>query len=117
MDYAGPERRIHKRIQKPYMVRFKPHDIVEAKWDMVAVLNFGAGGALFYYNDYIEADQILDIKINFTPSKDAINCMGKVIRCTSVPAGMYLLAVNFVDIDELQQEYVNKTIEDLMSEE
>ena len=116
MDYAGPERRKHRRIQKPYMVRFKPHDNAEAKWDMVAVLNFGAGGTLFYYNEYIEANQILDIKINFTPSKDAINCMGKVIRCATVPAGMYLIAVNFVDIDELLQEYVNKTIEDILSE-
>ena len=116
MGYSGPERRKFKRIQKPYMVRFKPHNDPDVKWDMVAVLNFGAGGALFYHNQKLEADQILDIKINFTPSKDAITCMGKVIRCDGVPAKMYLLAVNFVDIDELQQEYVNKTIEDIMTD-
>jgi hypothetical protein len=116
MIYGGPERRKHKRIQKPYMVRFKPHEDPESKWDMVAVLNFGAGGALFYHANPVESDQILDIKINFTPSKDTITCQGKVIRCESVPAGMFLIAVNFVDMDELQQEYVNKTIEDLISE-
>jgi c-di-GMP-binding flagellar brake protein YcgR len=117
MTYGGPERRRYKRIRKPYMVRFKPHDDAEARWDMVAVLNFGAGGALFYYNSKVDEAQILDIKINFSSSKEAITCQGKVIRCESVPAGMYLIAVNFVGMDELQQEYVNKTIEDIMSEE
>jgi len=117
MGYQGQDRRKHKRIDKPYMVRFKPHDDAEAKWDMVAVLNFGAGGALFYYNRKLNVDQILDIKINFTPSRPAINCLGKVLRSEGVPAGMFLVAVVFVGMDDLEQEYVNKTIEDSVSEE
>ena len=112
MPYKGPERRTFKRIRKPYMVRFKPGDASEDKWDMVAVLNFGAGGALFYYNKDLKEGSILDVKINFTQSKPVINCSARVVRSVRVPAGMFLVALNFIDIEKTDQEFLQNSIED-----
>jgi c-di-GMP-binding flagellar brake protein YcgR len=112
MPYKGPERRRYKRINKPYMVRFKPRDAAEDEWDMVAVLNFGAGGALFYYNKDLKKGSILDVKINFTQSKPVINCTAKVLRSEKVPAGMYLIALNFIDIQKSDQDFLQGSIED-----
>ena len=114
--YDGPERRKHKRVKKPYMVRFKKHDDAAGKWDMVAVLNIGAGGMLFYYNQDLGADSILDIKINVSSDSPDIECAGKVLRVEEMPLGMYLVAVNFVDIDETSQETVQKTLDELPEE-
>ncbi len=54
MSY-GQERRIYKRIEKPYMARLRVKqyeglEISSSEWDMVALKDLSAGGALFNYN-------------------------------------------------------------------
>jgi hypothetical protein len=118
--YKGPERRRHKRIQKPFMVRFRvrPREAggVPADWDIGAVLNLGVGGALFYYNRKPKIDSFLDLKMNFPAYKGSINCSGKVIRVEELSyARMFLVAVVFADISEKGKEVLNKAIEGFYS--
>lgn len=112
--YGGPERRKHKRIKKRYIMRFniKKHDAAE-EWDMVALVDIGAGGALFYYNSNIEKDALLDLKINFDQDKDPITCTGKVLRCEELEYSyMYLIAVTFEDISQEEKDLINKAAEE-----
>ncbi|MBD3379778.1 MAG: hypothetical protein GF408_04880 [Candidatus Omnitrophica bacterium] len=103
--YKGPERRKYKRIRKRYIMRFsvRPHTEEDegSRWDMVALVDIGAGGALFYYNEKIEKDSILDLKINFAPERDPIECTAQVVRVEELEYSyMFLVAVNFQDISD-----------------
>lgn len=118
--YKGAERRKYRRVQKPFMVRFqvRPREAgkVPPDWDKGAVLNLGAGGALFYYNRKTRIDSILDLKMNFPAYEGSINCAGRVIRVEELPyAGMFLVAVVFTDIGDKAKEALNKAVEELHS--
>jgi len=112
------EKRKYKRVKKPFIVSFqiKTSDAPRkgpAVWDMVAVLNLGAGGMLFYYNKELKLDALMDLKINLLASKSPIECKGKVIRSEKLPFGhMYLVAVIFTDIDEKERAQINKAAEE-----
>lgn len=119
--YLGAERRKFKRIRKPFIVQFhiRPHvtDKRSSKnWDMVAVLDLGAGGALFYYNKKIEVDSTLDMKVNVSLYKDPVVCTGKVIRVIELGYSyMFLVAVVFSDIDKKESEMINRIAEEFHS--
>ncbi len=77
------ERREYRRIEKPYMVRFriKQYEGLEmssTKWDMVPVMDISPRGLAFNYTKYLGFNSLLDFKINISSS--TINCVGKIIR-------------------------------------
>ncbi|MFQ5952038.1 MAG: PilZ domain-containing protein [Candidatus Omnitrophota bacterium] len=79
------ERRRHRRIRKPAIVRFhvksEEHPVKHhSEWNMGAVLNIGAGGLLFYYDKKVDVDSLLHLKIYLHNPETSINCIGKVIR-------------------------------------
>jgi hypothetical protein len=79
---------------------------------MVAVIDIGAGGILFYYNRSIEVGTALDLKVNYSAEKDPVICEGKVIRVLPVPGGEFsLVAVVFEDIDEKERKSLDEVIE------
>ncbi len=79
----GQERRIYKRIEKPFMVRFRIKqyeglELSSTKWDIVPVRDISPGGLSFNYTKYLGFNSLLDLKIDIFSS--TINCMGKIIR-------------------------------------
>ena len=77
------ERRKYKRIEKPYMARFriKQYEGLEmssTEWDMVPLRDISAGGLAFNYSKNLGFNSLLDIKIDIFSS--TINCVGKIIR-------------------------------------
>ncbi len=113
MEENKAERRKYKRVQRPFMISFQVHpeegvEKVFTGWDMVAVLNLGAGGALFYYNKKLKAGSILDMKVNISTSKEPIGCTGKVIRVEKLlNEYMFLTAVVFTEIGEKERGLIN----------
>ena len=75
--YKLSENRKYKRIEKPYIVRFriKPYenqDVVPKDWNMVAVNDLGAGGISFNSNRNMKTGTTLDLKIGFSTSMESV---------------------------------------------
>lgn len=117
--YKGQDRRNHKRVKKPFMVRFQicsghEEELPFAGWDMVAVIDIGAGGTLFYYNKRLKEDSLLNMKINFSAEEEPIICYGKIIRIEELKSPeMFLVAVGFTDIAEKDRHAINRIAERL----
>ncbi len=118
--YNGQERRKHKRIEKPYMARFKIEqyeglEMSSTKWDMVALKDLSVGGALFYYNKNLGIDSLLNLKIDVSTATPTISCVGKVTRIEqSQPHSMFRIAAEFTDIEEKEKEIINTTVKEVL---
>ncbi len=92
----GQERRKYRRIEKPYMARFriKQYEGLEmslTEWDMVPVRDICAGGLAFNYTKNLGFNSLLDFKIDIFSF--SINCMGKIIRIDRAqPHSMFRIA-------------------------
>ncbi|MCK5450722.1 MAG: PilZ domain-containing protein [Candidatus Omnitrophica bacterium] len=98
-------KREYKRIQKPFIVRFrvKPEKDLGGffpGWDIVTAQNLSAGGILFNYDQRIELTSKLDLKINFPTMRGIIDCSGKVLRMDEIPNSARIrVAVIFADLN------------------
>ncbi len=113
----GQERRKCKRIEEPYVARFqiinfKSVYMYPANWDMVDLKDISVGGASFNYNDNLEIDSFLNLKIDLPASTLPINCSGKIIRIEQPqPNSMFRIAAEFTEISEQEKEMINTTVE------
>ncbi len=117
--YNDLERRKHKRIDRPFMVKFRirQDEVLEKDsfdWDIVAVGDLGSGGVLFNYNKSLGIGTLIDLKIGFSVTKPPINCVGKIIRIEELQYhSMFRVATKFTEIGEHEKELINKTIADI----
>ncbi len=104
------EKRRFKRIEKPYMTRFRIKPA--GTWDMVAVDDLGAGGVFFNSSHNLEVGAILDIRIGFSKSAPTIKCDGIVTRVIRHPdTHLFGIGTAFSKIDEYVKEMINKVAE------
>ena len=119
--FPGGERRLYKRIAKPFMARFRVlkdavSDMSSGDWDMVVMKNLGAGGMLFNYDKEIDMGSVLDFKINFPAKDDPIECEGKVIRIEETPhPSIVRVATVFTKIREEEKTMINSLAEEFYS--
>ncbi len=115
------ERRKYQRIEKPYIVRFrvKPDENqnqVVSNWDLVAVKNMSAGGALFRYPEDLGVNSSLELKIGISQSTPVINCDAKVIRVDRpLPNSMFRISTEFTEIEEQGRDMIDATIAEAMA--
>jgi len=108
--YNIAEKRRFKRIEKPYMTRFRIKPA--GTWDMVAVNDLGAGGVFFNSSNNLEVGTVLDLKIGFSKSTPAIKCDGVVTRVIKYPdTFIFGIGTAFSRIDEHIKEMINKVAE------
>ena len=119
--FPGGERRLYKRIAKPFMARFRVlKDAVpsasSSDWDMVVMKNLGAGGILFNYDKSIDMGSLLDFKINFPATEKPIKCEGKVIRIEETPhPSIIRIAAVFTKISKEEKTMINNLAESFYS--
>jgi len=115
----GQERRKYRRIEKPYITRFrikpdKIQEMVTANWNLVGVRNLSAGGILFAYPENLDIDSNLDLKIDISQSTLTINCVGKIIRIDRPqPNSMFQIATEFTEIEDQEKEMISTTIDNV----
>jgi hypothetical protein len=116
----GQERRRYRRIENPYITRFriKPDKIqkmVPTNWDLIVEKNLSAGGTSFYTKKDLGIGTLLGLKIDIPKSTPTINCIGKIIRSDQLkPTSVFCIAIKFIDIGEKEKEMINTTIEELL---
>ncbi len=114
------ERRKYRRIEKPYMVRFRTKqyeglELSSTEWDMVPARDISAGGLAFNYTKNLGFNSLLDYKIDIPTFTPTINCVGKIIRVEEPQHHyMYHIATEFTEIDKQEKEKLNTTIEKLL---
>ena len=120
--FRGAEKRVYKRIQKPFIVRFriKPEEDTGAifpGWDVVTTQNLSAGGILFNYDERIELTSLIDLRVNFPTIKGTMDCTGRVLRVEEVPRSSRVrIAAVFTDIDQEVKKDVEEYAELLSSD-
>ncbi len=120
--YEGAEKRKHKRIEKPYMVRFQIKqyeglEISTAEWDMVALKDLSTGGVLFNYNKNLGIGTVLDVKIGFSTSTPPLECAGIVIRVKEQQyTSIFGIAVAFTEIGAQEKEMINKATVEILGQ-
>ncbi len=114
-NYAGPERRMYKRIVKNFIANVRPKPMEGGdgtSWNMVTIKNLGAGGALFNYDRELDIDSLIEMKINFPMAPSPINCVGKIVRTEKKAANSIIaIAAMFTDIEDSFKETINKAAE------
>ena len=82
------------------------------KWHPVAVLNWGAGGLLFYGNEEYIVGSHIKLRISFPSLKTPVNCVGKVLRVEEIKSPpMYLVALVFTKIGKKDHAHIKKLAE------
>ncbi len=110
------ERRKYQRIEKPYIVRFRVkadenQRVTTSNWDLVAVKNMSAGGALFRYPEDLGANSNLELKIGISQTTPVINCDAKIIRVDRPqPNSMFRIVTEFTEIEEQERKMIDATI-------
>ncbi len=118
--YNDLERRKYRRKEKPYMAilkvkQYEGLEISSAEWDIVALKDLSAGGALFYYSKYSGLGSHLDLKIYLPKSTSAINCVGQITRIEQFErTSVFTIAIKFIDIGEQEKEKINTTVEEFL---
>ncbi len=112
----GPEKRKYRRIEKPFMARFraKQFEGVDApltSWEAVTLKDISAGGTLFNYKKNLGFNSLLDLIIDVSTSTSSINCVGKIIRIEEPkPDSVFRIATEFKEIDEQEKEKLNTIV-------
>ncbi len=113
-------KRKYKRIEKPYMARlrikqYEGLEISSAEWDIVALKDLSAGGALFYYSKYLGLGSLLDLKIDVSTAMPTVKCAGKVTRIEyTQPHSIIRIATEFTEISEQEKKIINTTVEEVL---
>jgi hypothetical protein len=119
--YKYREKRKYKRTEKPYMarLRIKQYEGLErssAEWDVVALKDLSAGGALFYYSKYFRLGSLLHLKIDVSTATPTVKCAGKVTRIEyTQPHSIIRIATEFTEISEQEKELINTTVEEILA--
>ena len=113
----GHERRKYRRIEKPFMARFRTKqyeglEMSSTDWDMVPVRDISAGGLAFDYTKNLGFNSLLDFKIDISLPPLTINCVGNIIRIDRPqPHSMFRIATEFTEINKQEKEMISTTIE------
>jgi hypothetical protein len=87
-------------------------EISSAEWDIVALKDLSAGGALFYYSKYLGLGSLLDLKIDVSTAMPTVKCAGKVTRIEyTQPHSIIRIATEFTEISEQEKKIINTTVE------
>ena len=116
--YNGMEKRKNKRIKQQFMVKFKEDSVgkegsSDGGWEMVTTRNLSGGGVLLNYNSALKPGSVLEMQINFSLLKDAINCKGEVLRSDKDEnTPVVRMATMFTKIDERMVELIDRAAEE-----
>ena len=108
---TGAEKRKFKRIDQHFMAKFKPAGV--ENWQTFFLRDLSAGGILFNHSAELETGSSIELSITLPMSPIPITCSATVVRVKtfSGPLKIYEIAVCFTDIDENQQELIDRAAE------
>lgn len=105
------ERRRYTRLSTHHLIRYKVIEKKEQKDYHPFVRNISAIGILFYTEEYIPKDSIIEVFINFPTYHQAIKVMCRVVRVNPLKRVRgFEIGAEFIDIEKDAQDFINKKI-------
>ena len=115
MQKSPEEKRHHKRIERPCIVRFRQIKpvISPIEWDATTVRDMSKTGILFYSSRYFEPGSELEINLRAPLLTKESIFWATVVRCklTKEIKDYYEIAVSVSKIDEATRGAFDETIE------
>lgn len=115
MRNQGREKRRYKRIEHPYLIRFRQinPEFLPVRWEVTTVRDMSKSGMLFYSPHYYKPGCELEINLRAPLLAKQSTFWALVIRCrpTTEVKDYYEIAVNVSRIDETTRTAFDKTIE------
>lgn len=111
MNYAGPERRRHPRVNARFIVSYRILDEVD-NVDISQTKNLSLGGMLLTTNRQfgIGTNLALEIRLPFDPNP--IMIIAKVLESREISKDLiYDTRLNFLAIDERHRNVVKETVD------
>ncbi|MBF0215360.1 MAG: hypothetical protein HQL30_00020 [Candidatus Omnitrophica bacterium] len=108
------ERRKFKRIKGPSLLSYRliAGRGKASEWNMAAIVDMGAGGALFYSNTDLGVNTELEVMMVIGETKKRIISGAKVLRIMEIKKpSMFLTAVLFHRINEKSRKEINGIVE------
>jgi len=110
----GIEKRTHPRIDRRFVLRFRPHNSEDSKWRMSILNNISQSGCYFYSDILCEVEQLLDIEIQIPELNDYMHFVGKVKRVVSqesAQATKYGIGIYFQEVEEEKKKKFLEALE------
>jgi len=91
------EKRAHPRVERRFVLRFRPHHSEDSKWVVSTLSNISQTGCYFYSSILCEIGQLLDVEIQFPVFSEYMHFVGEVkrvdpqevVRITTCGVGVY----------------------------
>jgi len=116
------ERRVHRRLGRPFLVKFQPHSFEpdkynERDWDMLTLDNLSASGIGFRHTHDIDYGQQIVMNIIFPAVSDLpIPIIARVVRSKQVVHSAvyftYSVGAQFVAMDNKTRHRIRENIEE-----
>jgi len=111
MNYTGPERRRHPRVNARFIVSYRILDEVD-KLDITQTKNLGLGGMLLTTNKQfgIGTNLALEIRLPFDPNP--IMIIAKVLESREISKDLiYDTRLIFLAVDEKHRKVIEETVD------
>lgn len=110
MDYSGPERRKHPRVDARFIVSYRILEDVDNA-DISQTKNLGLGGMLLTTNRYFGRGTNLAIEIRLPFDPNPIMLIAKVLESHEVTHNLiYDTRLMFIGVDNKHSKAVNETV-------
>ena len=111
MNYKGPERRKHPRINGRFIVSYRILEEAD-NVDITQTKNICLGGMLLTTNMRFERGTTLAVEIRLPFEKNPIMLIGKVVDSNEITKDLiYDTQLEFIAIDENHRSIISKTID------
>jgi len=108
---AKKDKRKFLRFGAHHLIKYRVAERKQKEDYHPFVRNISANGVLFYTEEYIPKDSIVDVEINFPAYPHPIKARCRVTRVNPLKiVGGFEIGTEFVDIDKATQEFINKKI-------
>ncbi len=117
------DNRVHKRIIKPYIVRYRIRSdgiqkVESAGWNMLAVIegNLSAGGIFFKTKESMKIDTIMNLKVSCSIANSPLECVGRIAYITGgSEESLHGIGIEFIGLNEHVSDNINNSVEKMLS--
>ncbi|MDD5583760.1 MAG: PilZ domain-containing protein [Candidatus Omnitrophica bacterium] len=110
-DMKGKEKRKFTRLQVYHLLKYKIIKKPEEIRTLSFVRNISAGGALFFTQEYIPLESVVDLEMVFPSHEASVTIRAKVVRVNFIKKMEgFEVGVEFLEVDQKVRDFINKKI-------
>lgn len=114
--FKAQNSRRHKRFHADFLVKYQIGDKGEAR--ITNARDISAGGLRFLTDEPVPESTLINVSVYLPPLERTVEALAQVLRTRKVKKGFfYYVAVQFLDLNQLDREAINEFAESLSHDE